>query len=760
MGKKPLKNLVIKMGRPVLSLYSDIAPCEGRFALNGFHEQPPPKQLTWMLDSSLGGKSLWEQPGERKIKIAGSIEDPAGNPSAGWAELELSERPPVIEDLILAASRPLPQDNITCVCRHPLDGAYLMAATSEACLLWLDAAPHANLAILGRFDTEGAFSSLVCCGGRLLGLESLHGRCLHLIDVSNSESGRPAFKMVGKIALNRPLIALAENDAYSAWGLSAEGVVYQIKIAEIPVKSAGFSGECLVPCGRLRCGKLAAFRLADRLRGLYRFIKAKKLPRLKPGTGRGRFAGLAFDGENFWTYSRKGELLLYNPERWLLRSFAYRPEMSISGLNYTHRYLLVLDREHQQLHYCYPADNLETAAALSPAQGGHPGYLPAGTAASSGIHDLCLLYTGGEGSSRIHRYDAEKLLPLIGYRSVEGEVKDYFMDGFLLLAQYSPLLNGRSFAPDLSGPPSRREDWTALFDEYFHPRANLYALEECARTVGSCLSRKQLVRVVLGIPTPDPRCGNWDERGCSLAVESNRIEAARWAFRELLQRWGRARFRHLILAGFYYLAEQGIYDDPVITIFPQLCREHGLASFAIPGISSSYMTEFKRVGFDCVTLQSSYSFWKPVGPPARCLLKWAGQIARDFGMGMEVELPYNVLEAEGAEKLRNYLEAARIQGWAGAFKAYFQSYNLIKSLADSQAQEYRRLYDELYELSRLSRQPRERPHPFRQAIPIEWSQIWSGHSKKVYFRINIEGHKGSFRLTELLVEPGEIQLRS
>lgn len=739
------------MGRPVTSLYSDIAPCEGRYALNGFYEQPPPKQLTWMLDSSLGGRSRWEQPGERKIKIAGSIYDPAGNPAAGWAELELSERPPVIEDLILAASRPLPQDNITCVCRHPFDGAYLMAATAEACLLLLDAAPHANLTVLGRFGTEGAFSSLVCCGGRLLGLESPHGRCLHLIDVSNSESGRPAFKTVGKIALNRPLTALAENDAYSAWGFNANGTVYQIKIGEIPTKSPAFLGGRLVQYGRLHSGIPAAFRLTDRLRGLYRFVKAKKLPHLKPGTGKGRFAGLAFDGENFWTFRRSGKLLLYNQEQSLLRSFASRPEMSISHLSYTHHYLLVLDREHQQLHYCHPADTLEPLAALSPARASHPGYLPAGTAASGGIHDLCLLYSGGEGSSRIHRYDAEKLLPLVGYSSVEGEIKDCFMDGFLLLAQYSPLLNGRSFAPDLSGPPSRREDWTALFDEYFHPRVNLSALEECARTVGRCLGRKQLVRVVLGVPTPDPRCDDWDKRGCSLAVESNRIEATRWAFHELMQRWGRARFQHLILAGFYYLAEQGVYDDPVIKLFPQLCREHRLCSFAIPGISSSYMTEFKRVGFDCVTLQSSHSFWKPVGPPGRCLLKWAGQIARDFGMGMEVELPYNVLEAEGAGKLRDYLEAARIQGWAGAFKAYFQSYNLIKLLADSQEPEYRRLYDELYELSRLSRQQRVH-NPPHQAIPVEWHVKWSGNSEKEYFRINIESNQGVFGLTELSTE--------
>lgn len=696
----------------------------------------------------------WRQPGERRIKLCGRIEGyGAISPGIGWVDLELSGHKPEIEDLVLVGSRPLPKEDILCICRHPLNGAYLVAATADAWLLLLDAAPKANLAILDRTAMDVAFSSLVSCGGRILGLESPSGKFVHVIDVSTAASRQPAFIRVAKIPLYRPLTALAENDAYSAWGLSSNGVLHLIKASEAPVneRSLDKTGEYLVQTGRLHCRRFFTFKIADRLRGIYRFIKARKLPRLKPGIGKGRFAGLAFDGKNFWTYRRSGELLLYNRGWSLLRSFASRPEVSVSYLSYTHNYLLILDREHHQLHCCYPADNLEPVASLTSERHSHPGYLPAGCAASGKIHDLCLLYTGGEGSSRLHRYDVEKLLPLAGYRSVEGRIKDYFMDGFLLLAQYSPLLNGRSFAPDLSGLPSRRDDWTALFDEYFHPRANLSALEACARELERELGRRQLLRVVLGIPTPDPRCRDWDNNGGSLAVESQRISAIRWAFDELLGRWKQARFRCLILAGFYYLAEQGIFNDPVISLFPQLCRENGLCSFAIPGISSSYMTEFNRVGFDCVSLQSSYSFWKPVGSSGRYLLKSAGHIARDYGMGMEIELPYNVLEAEGAGKLRDYLEAARIQGWAGAFKAYFQSYNLIKLLADSQEPEYRRLYDELYELSRLSRQQRVH-NPPHQAIPVEWHVKWSGNSEKEYFRINIESNQGVFGLTELSTE--------
>ena len=108
---------------------------------------------------------------------------------------------------------------------------------------------------------------------------------------------------------------------------------------------------------------------------------------------------------------------------------------------------------------------------------------------------------------------------------------------------------------------------------------------------------------------------------------------------EVVKRWEKADFRHLKLAGFYYLTEQGAYEDEVLHAFPELCNEYRLRSFAIPGITSNWLTEFSRAGFDTVLLQSSHAFWQPALSPPRYLLKCAGQIARHYGMGMEVNFP-------------------------------------------------------------------------------------------------------------------------
>jgi hypothetical protein len=382
----------------------------------------------------------------------------------------------------------------------------------------------------------------------------------------------------------------------------------------------------------------------------------------------------------------------------------------------------------------------------------HPGFLEAGGAKSGGIHNLCLLYVGGEGSKANHRYDLAKLLPLVGYADARQQIRDRFMDGFLMLAQYSPLLNGRSFGLDLSGGASRQEDWVALFEEYFQPNANLAALENAAAAVQSALKINDCrVKVVLMIPTVSPQAADWYGRGLSLAKPEQQIKVTSWAMQDLLQRWQKAGFKHLQLAGFYYMTEQGSWDDPVLHAFPKLCRELGLRSFAIPGITSSWLTEFTRAGFDCVSLQPSHAFWHKPLTPRRYLLKQAGRIAREYGMGVEVELPYDAEEPGGRQKVYDYIEMAAIQGWAGSFKAYFQSYNLIKTLAESPVPEARKLYDDLYHFSRISYQVNE-----TDARPVihagsNWEYAGKLPAGKEYgmFRLNIEGNKGSVRITNL-----------
>ncbi|NLK52651.1 MAG: DUF4855 domain-containing protein, partial [Syntrophomonadaceae bacterium] len=561
--------------------------------------------------------------------------------------------------------------------------------------------------------------------------------------------------------LSLPLIALAENDFTSFWGLTRTGEVYLLELPKekesraldrIGVATPG--RESFVPrqIKQIRLGR-------GKIHRLQKMIKLTKTDNYK---------SLAFDGQRFWVTSERVpnsgifELSTYRQDGTGLRVLPRRPEVAPFSLSYIHNNLMVLDSVHQQLHYYHLTDNLEMVAPVkdnSDTQNKlrltsrvHPGYLPAGSPASGGIHNLCLLYVGGVGKKEVHRYNPAKLRPLVSYIETNGEIKDFFMDGFLMLAQYSPLLNGRTYGLDLSGESSRQEDWEALFEEYFSPESNLSALDYSVNEAKQDLTASTYrVKVVLMLPTPSYQVRNWDGKGLSLVSPKNRIDVFRWAMQALIDRWKQAKFKNLDLVGFYYMTEQGVWDDPVLHAFPQLCRQFGYRSFAIPGITSSWMTEFTRVGFDCVSLQPSHAFAWNLFRPARYLLKYAGRIAREYGMGIEVELPYEVEKPGGRQKVYDYLEMAKIQGWAGAFKAYFQSYNLIKTLAESKIPEARKLYVELYRFSCLSRRLNQaviKPSLTSDPYIFYQAQLPSDKRQRL-FKINIEGNPGTVVLSRL-----------
>lgn len=748
--------------QPVKNLWSDIAPLGGRIALESGRVDK--SLLLWNGSFSLGGSGE-KQNRPQGVTLKGKVKLAQAGDTEVWVELETSPTgSPLVNELFLAGSRPLPGHDITCMCRHPLQPGILLAATGDARLLWLDANLTANLNILSTAELPASVTAMVCSGSRIVALAHHPRESLVVIDPRDrrSQIGSLQFQ---SFKLNPRLIALAENDGESVWGLNSSGTVYMIRLGkgEQSDPERGLVPDPqLTEFARLRRGTLMKTGLKSLAMSIYRAFKNKNYAVWSLYSGHGSFQGFAYDGRCFWasrSYRRDHSstmLFMYNQAGDPLRGFTTWPEVSVTSLNFAHNSLMVVDRQQNKYHQYHLADAMQPIAGGPLIGAGHPGYLTAGDPAAGGIHNLCLLYAGGQGTAGVHRYDIEKLRPLTAYVSKDGTIQDRFMDGFLILAQYSPLLNGRAFAADLKGPPSRREDWMALFDEYFRANNNLAALEKCAEELNRQLpwqSTGLSLKIVLAIPTPDQRCIDWDQKGGSLADPGQRIEAIDWAMQDLIMRWSQAQYQHLRLAGFYCMVEQGAWNDPVLQAFPVLCRKYGVGSFAIPGIYSSWLTEFKRAGFSGIALQSSHAFQNAASYPHKYLLKCAAGIAREFGMGMEVELPYNVMEPGGREKLRDYLDMAKIQGWAGAFKAYFQSYNLIYDLAVSVDADCRQLYDDLYAWSRCSYHQSASPLiSFQGGVPVKWQGQYAPGQDVGCFRLNIEGYMERFDLTELTVK--------
>ena len=325
----------------------------------------------------------------------------------------------------------------------------------------------------------------------------------------------------------------------------------------------------------------------------------------------------------------------------------------------------------------------------------------------------CLLYVGGAGKEKILRYGKEDLFPIVAYQDREGAVKDFFFDGFVMLAQYSPLLSGRPFSADLpesKNSAAESEDWKALFGEYFAPGFNLSALEEAVGKAAAVLNRPAYkAKVFLGIPTPLPLASM--EKFSSPAflpetdipkeiseknLDTPQVHIVWQAMQEVKQRFEKAGFRHLTLSGFYYQTEQGLPQDEVQKAFPLLCKALGLRSMAIPGVTSSFPLWFCQAGFDIVLLQSSHVFVEEPPRSPRHHLQLALLAAEESFAGVMIETPFAYSLDSSRQKFAESLALLRHPLYRCRPRGCFQSFDILRQWANSPLPEIRELYDQLY----------------------------------------------------------------
>ena len=201
------------------------------------------------------------------------------------------------------------------------------------------------------------------------------------------------------------------------------------------------------PGGRLQGRKIRG-SLKTVVKELYQATRARRVSLRRLHYRSGRCSGLAYDGKHFWSFSASGQkpsiLRLHDQDGRLLRSYSCHAPVTVSYLNYMHHQLLVLDQEHQQLHLYYLGDSMEAVACLAPFNTSHPGYITAGGPQTAGMHEMCLCMSAlkaGTLYTVMIRINCCLCWPI----SATRELFMTILWMAFMLAQYSPLLNGRSF---------------------------------------------------------------------------------------------------------------------------------------------------------------------------------------------------------------------------------------------------------------------------------------------------------------------------
>ena len=310
------------------------------------------------------------------------------------------------------------------------------------------------------------------------------------------------------------------------------------------------------------------------------------------------------------------------------------------------------------------------------------------------IRDLVLIYQGGS-----HRmdYNAEQLRPSVVHEDRFGN-RDWLFDGFLFLEFDSG--EGVSYHVRGSAPLARKEDWAWLVDRHFESGKGIAALDDCiaaaVRELGEPPFRH---KVVIGIPEPPRGQKDWGElegRKLDFSNEEDRIAACKWYADLLEERFRSSGFRHLELAGFYWLPEILRQSREVTRALGDYVRSKGLRFYWIPYYTAQGYSEWRDLGFDAAYLQPTYFWNRKIGDER---VDRACELARTYGMGLEMEFDMRAsVKSEECRRDRGmgYMSSFRRNGvYRSSAIAYYEGGGGVYYFTKTTAPEDRAFIDTL-----------------------------------------------------------------
>ena len=291
------------------------------------------------------------------------------------------------------------------------------------------------------------------------------------------------------------------------------------------------------------------------------------------------------------------------------------------------------------------------------------------------ITDLMLIYDGGEGRLP---WTGDRFKPYV-YREVDGKI-EWLYDGFLFLDRLAK--SGRRLSPITNRKDATKSDWQDLMGHYFQDGQSMSALNQLLDSLaaqGHKPIRKRMV--VIALPTPltgsDPTqvvvSSEWGElQGKRLDFNQapDRLKAAQWYVDEVIKRWDQKHYRHLELAGFYWLFERAwkLHHTKEIG---QYINAKGSRLYWIPSWPQG-RSNWQDYGFDFVYQQPNYFFHRKPTPISR--LEEACQFAGSWGTSMEMEFNQDLLTKPAfLNFFDQYLQAYAKHGvWAARPVAYYE----------------------------------------------------------------------------------------
>lgn len=320
-------------------------------------------------------------------------------------------------------------------------------------------------------------------------------------------------------------------------------------------------------------------------------------------------------------------------------------------------------------------------------------WLPLRSERSGHVTDLVLIYQGG-----VNRLDwtRQEIAPYVTWKDRESGREQWLFDGFLFIEFRNA--RGRDYAFGYGGKPARQAEWHWLLERNFSRTNALGALNdamaEAVKRIGAPPARR---KVVLTLPEPIHGQTDWgtiNGRKLDFNLPGDRIAACEWYMTQALEMWKNAGFKHLDLAGFYWVAEQASKAQEILPRIGAAIRERGCRFYWIPYWKSNGAVKWRELGFDYAWQQPNHFFHPGKVPDSR--LPEAVALAKAHGMGLEFEADARAISnaTEFRPRFYEYLQAFTRDGVkAGASVAYYEGGGVFLQMSRSTDPEVRAMYD-------------------------------------------------------------------
>lgn len=305
------------------------------------------------------------------------------------------------------------------------------------------------------------------------------------------------------------------------------------------------------------------------------------------------------------------------------------------------------------------------------------------------IKDLVLIYAGST-----HRlpWTKGRIKPYV-YRADNGKF-DWLFDGFLFLEIFDTKRN-IAYDPGFKYNAATKSDFQSVLDTYFNRKTSFGALESVLDSLakeGQIAQRKR--KVVIGIVVPRKDFTEWgtvDNKKLDFKSMNDIATAVRWYIDESLEMWKRAKYKHLELAGFYWVSEEAAIYKDAIKMTGRYLDKIGLPFYWIPYYNAPGAAKWKENGFKYAYYQPNYFFSLKV-PYQR--LADACNFAREHGLSMEMEFDDNIISDTAFRKrFDDYVKVFTEQNVWRSQVAYYEGGGAWLLMSQSKDAEIKKRYE-------------------------------------------------------------------